>query len=82
MYWKAVTYKTVIGYVLLALTIISAGLCLTKPDLYQAIIKKLTEKVNDPENESGSADQRHAKFVNLDGKVQVKKVSSVQWVEA
>ncbi len=31
VYWKAVTYKTVIGYVLLALAIISAGLYMANP---------------------------------------------------
>lgn len=82
VYWKAVTYKTVIAYVLLALAIISAGLYLAKPDLYQVVLKKLDKAVSDPENEAQAADQRHAKFVNLDGKVQVKKVNSVQWVEA
>ena len=82
MYWKAVTYKTVIAYVLLALAIISAGLYLIKPDLYQVVLKKLDKVVSDPENDSQGTDQRHAKFVNLDGKVQVKRVNSVQWVEA
>jgi len=82
VYWQAVTYKTVIGYVLLALALISAGLYVAKPDWYQAMLKKLDKAVSDPENETQAADQRHAKFVNLDGKVQVKKVNSVQWVEA
>jgi hypothetical protein len=82
VYWRAVTYKTVIAYVLLALTIISAGLYLAKPDLYQVMLKKLDKAVSDPENESQTADQKHAKFVNLDGKVEVKKVNSVQWVDA
>jgi hypothetical protein len=82
VYWKAVTYKTVIGYALLALTIIFAGIFIAKPDLYQVVVKKLTEKVGDPESDPQAADQKHAKFVNLDGKVQVKKVNSVQWVEA
>jgi len=82
VYWKAVTYKTVIGYGLLALAIISAGLYLVKPDLYQVVIKKLTDKVSDPEIDPQGADQKHAKFVNLDGKVEVKKVNSVQWVVA
>ncbi len=82
VYWKAVTYKTVIGYVLLALAIISAGLYLAKPDWYQAMLMKLDKAVSDPEIDPQAADQRHAKFVNLDGKVQVKKVNSVQWVEA
>jgi FecR protein len=82
VYWKAVTYKTVIAYVLLVLTIISAGLYLAKPDLYAVMLKKIDKAVSDPENETQAADQKHAKFVNLDGKVQVKKVNSVQWVEA
>jgi len=82
VYWKAVTYKTVIGYVLLALAIISAGLYMAKPDWYQAVLTKLDKAVSDPEIDTQAADQRHAKFVNLDGKVQVKKVNSVQWAEA
>jgi hypothetical protein len=82
VYWRAVTYKTVIGYALLAVAVISGGIYLAKPDLYQVVIKKLTDKVSDPENESVAADQKHAKFVNLDGKVEVKKVNSVQWVVA
>jgi hypothetical protein len=82
VYWTAVTYKTVIVYVLLALAIISAGTYLAKPDLYSIIIKKFEKAVSDPENEGLTADQKHAKFVNLDGKVEVKKVNSVQWVEA
>ena len=82
VFWKAVTYKTVIGYALLAIAIIGAGVSLIKPDLYQAIIRKVTEKVGDPEIDPQGADQKHAKFVNLDGKVEVKKVNSVQWVVA
>jgi hypothetical protein len=82
VYWKAVTYKTVIGYGLLAVAIISGGIYLAKPDLYKVVIQKISDKVSDPEAEPLSADQKHAKFVNLDGKVQVKKVNSVQWVEA
>src|SRR5258708_6639228 len=82
VYWKAITYKTVIIYVLLALVIISAGIYLAKPDLPSIIIKKFSKAVSDSDNESLAGDQKHAKFVNLDGKVQVKKVNSVQWVEA
>jgi hypothetical protein len=81
VYWKAVTYKTVIFYGLLAAAIIGGGVYLTKPDLYAVVIKKLTEP-SDPNNGTLTADQKHAKFVNLDGKVQVKKVNSVQWVQA
>ena len=82
VYWKAVTYKTVIGYGLLAVAIITAGIFLMKPDLYQVIVKKLNKAVSDPESESTGESQKRAKFVNLDGKVEIKKVNSVQWVEA
>jgi hypothetical protein len=82
VYWKAVTYKTVILYILLAVTIIGGGVYLAKPGLYDAVIKKINDKVGDPEDGPGSADQKRAKFVNLDGKVEVKKVNSVQWVAA
>jgi hypothetical protein len=82
VYWKAVTYKTVIGYALLAVAIISGGIYLAKPDLYKVVIQKISDKVGDPEVEPLTADQKHAKFVNLDGKVEVKKVDSVQWVVA
>ena len=82
VYWKAVTYKTVILYILLAVAIIGSGVFLAKPGLYDLVLKKIGEKVGNPEVEDGSPDQKRAKFVNLDGKVQVKKVSSVQWVDA
>ena len=82
VYWRAVTYKTVIGYALLAVAIISGGIYLAKPGWYQVVIQKISDKVSDPEVEPLSADQKHAKFVNLDGKVEVKKVNSVQWVVA
>jgi hypothetical protein len=82
VYWKAVTYKTVILYIVLALAIIGGGVYLAKPGLYDIVVKKIDDKVGNPEAEEVSADQKRAKFVNLDGKVEVKKVNSVQWVDA
>jgi hypothetical protein len=82
VYWTAVTYKTVILYIVLAAAIIGGGVYLAKPDLYSTIVKKLDENVHGPEIDTVSAEQKRAKFVNLDGKVEVKKVNSVQWVDA
>src|SRR6266566_4172195 len=82
VYWKAVTYKTVIAYILLAAAILCGGVLLAKPDLYSAAVAKLNSKLSNVTPEPVEADQKNAKFVNLDGKVQVKKVNSVQWVEA
>jgi FecR protein len=82
VYWKAVTYKTVILYVLLLIALVGGGVYLAKPDLYSVVINKLDKAVSNPDAEPVGGDQKHAKFVNLDGKVEVKKVNSVQWVEA
>jgi hypothetical protein len=76
-----VTYKTVIFYVLVLAAIIGGGVYLANPGVYGMVIRRLTEP-SDPNKETLTADQKHAKFVNLDGKVQVKKVNSVQWVQA
>ena len=80
--WHAVTYKTVIVYGLLIAAIIAAGMFIAFPSLYTAVTRKISTAMesNDSENATGSPTQ--AKFVNLDGRVQVKKVNSVQWVEA
>lgn len=79
VYWHTVTYKTVAVYSLLIVAIVFAGLYIIDPSLYTAIAKKFMES-GDPE--ALPISQTQAKFVNLDGKVQVKKVNSVQWVEA
>jgi hypothetical protein len=82
VYWTAVTYKTVAVYVILIASIVLVALSLTLPNWYSTAYSKLSNAVGNPEAEAISVEQRQAKFVNLDGQVQVKKVNSVQWVEA
>ena len=79
--WHAVTYKTVIIYGLLLAAIVLAGMLIAFPNLYSAVTRKLSTMTSN-EGENASVAQNQAKFVNLDGRVQVKKVSSVQWVDA
>jgi hypothetical protein len=82
VYWTAVTYKTVAIYVVLIAAIIFAGLYIAVPDWYSASLRKISSAIDNSDNESIAITQTQAKFVNLDGKVQVKKFNSVQWVEA
>jgi FecR-like protein len=82
VYWTTVTYKTVILYILLALGVIFGGIYIAKPGLYSAVINKIDTSVGNPDPDPVGADQKRAKFVNLEGRVQVKKVNSVQWVDA
>src|SRR5260370_11404305 len=61
---------------------------MAKADWYSSGDKKFTNAVNNAVSNSTSdadpvgTDQKHAKFVNLDGKVEVKKVNSVKWADA
>jgi hypothetical protein len=82
VYWHAVTYKTVLLYILLLTAIAGGALFLLFPDWTSWAMKKVNSAVNNSENESLAITQTQAKFVNLDGRVQVKKVNSVQWVDA
>ncbi len=82
VYWTTVSYKTVILYILLALAVIFGGIYIAKPELYSMVINKIDKTVGNPDADPVNADQKRARFVNLEGRVQVKKVSSVQWVDA
>jgi len=82
VYWHTVTYKTVALLVLLVVLIVIAGMYVTVPNWTQIVEKKLNNALGNPEAEAVTSAQTQAKFVNLDGKVQVKKVNSVTWVDA
>ena len=82
VYWHAVTYKTVIIYSSLILVIIVAGMFAVKPEWTSIITSKVSNALGNPETANATASLTQAKFVNLDGRVQVKKVNSVTWVEA
>jgi hypothetical protein len=82
VYWTTVTYKTVAIYGLLAAAIIFSVLYMAMPNFYSATVKKISSAIDNNDSESLAIAQTQAKFVNLDGKVQIKKVNSVQWVEA
>jgi hypothetical protein len=82
VYWHTVTYKTVALYLLILVVIVIAGLYVGMPDWTAVATKKLSNALGNPEKENVSTLQTEAKFVNLDGRVQVKKVNSVTWVDA
>src|SRR5260370_4516916 len=52
------------------------------PSMYSAVTGKISTGIASNDGENAPNLQKQAKFVNLDGKVQVKKVNSVQWVDA
>jgi hypothetical protein len=82
VYWTAVTYKTVAIYVVLAAAVVFSVLYIAIPNWYSTTFRRISTASDNSDNENIAINQTQAKFVNLDGKVLVKKVDSVQWVEA
>ena len=82
VYWHTVSYRTVVLIVVLVIVIAVGASYVTFPNLTQTITKKLNNALGNPEAETLGNVQTQAKFVNLDGTVQVKKVNSVTWVDA
>ncbi len=82
VYWTTVTYKTVILLVVAILVSILSVLYLMYPDSFANFRKKFDEAMSGTSTTPAPSVMNQARFVNLDGKVEVKKVNSVKWVAA
>jgi hypothetical protein len=82
VYWHTVSYKTVAILIAVVIGLIIAGMSVATPNWTGFITKKLSNALAAPDSEAVTGAQTQAKFVNLDGRVQVKKVNSVTWVDA
>jgi len=82
VYWTTVTYKTVAVYLVTVFATILAVLYLIFPDHFADAGRKFRDTVGGKKDEGLAATANKARFVNLDGKVEVKKVTSVQWAAA
>jgi hypothetical protein len=82
VYWRAVTYKTVAIYMVLIAALILGGSYLISPNWWSIAVDKLNRAVGDGGADAAPTSQAQARFVNLDGKVQIKKWNSVRWVDA
>lgn len=82
IYWTTITYRTVAMYLVIALVLVLAVLYLISPDWVTGNVKKLGEAMGGSSGMDTPAAVNKVRFVALDGKVQVKKVNSVSWVDA
>jgi hypothetical protein len=82
VYWHTVKYRTVVLYSVVILAIVLASVYLAFPDFSSAVLRRISNPSGSPDGGVANPSSRQARFVNLDGKVQVKKVNSVQWVNA
>jgi hypothetical protein len=82
IYWHAVTYRTVLVYMILIVACVAATLYLIRPDWYSGVGRRISKVLGAAPATVDVATQNQARFVNLDGKVEVKKVSSLNWALA
>ncbi|MBZ5642694.1 MAG: FecR domain-containing protein [Acidobacteriia bacterium] len=82
VYWKTVTYRTVAMYAVLVFAIVLAILYMIYPEPFSAALGKVSQELGGGTGASADLTPKQAKFVNLDGRVQVKKANSVNWVTA
>ena len=81
IYWTTVTYRTLVVYVILILGVVLGALFLIRPEWYSSFADRMSGTLG-ATSTSGVLLQNQARFVNLDGKVEVKQVSSVNWESA
>ena len=82
VYWHQVTYRSVLLYISLALVLILASGYLVFPDSFAGLIRHVSAALQTKDTTTAAAGMRGARFVNLEGKVQIKKANSVQWITA
>lgn len=83
VYWHTIKYRTVVLYVVVITAIVLSLTYLIFPEVSSKVMQAIDSAVSP--NPAGVAPQpvgKQARFVNLDGKVQVKKANSVQWITA
>ena len=69
-------------YLVMAFAVLAAILYLIYPEAYSGALAKVSQAIGGGVAPAAELTAKQAKFVNLDGRVQVKKVNSVQWVTA
>lgn len=82
VYWHTVRYRTVVLYALVIAAIVFSATYLVFPDTSSKLLERIADKIAPRDTGVATISARQARFVNLDGKVQIKKNNSVQWVNA
>ncbi len=82
VYWHTVKYRTVLLYAIVITTIVLTTTYLVFPDASGNVLRRISETIGTHDAGVATISARQARFVNLDGKVQVKKANSVQWTNA
>ena len=75
-------YRTIVLYAVILLAVVLFIFYWTFPGISASIMRRISDAIGHRDNGVASISARQARFVNLDGHVQVKKVNSVSWSNA
>jgi len=81
VYWHTVRYRTVALYAIVITTIVLTTTYLIFPEASGNVLRHISDAIG-PHDSGVATISARPRFVNLDGKVQVKKANSVQWANA
>jgi FecR protein len=80
--WRAITYRTVALYSVLAIVIVCAGVYVARPEWLSRTFERVSHSLVAAPSDAAALAQNQARFVNLDGKVEIKRANSVTWENA
>ncbi|HEV8385480.1 MAG TPA: FecR domain-containing protein [Candidatus Acidoferrales bacterium] len=82
VYWTTVSYKTVFLLVAVILSVLTAVAYFMYPEAFAGLKRSIGDAMGAGHDSPNAPIVSQARFVNVDGKVEVKKVNSVKWVAA
>jgi hypothetical protein len=82
VYWTTVTYRTLILYGALVLGVILATLYLIYPNWFDKVFRRASAVFERQGSRAASPALSQARFINLDGNVEVQKLDSARWIPA
>lgn len=82
VYWTTVTYRTVILLALALLGVVAAGWWLLHPGSFNSVVNSVAGVLGGGGTDAPTITANQARFVALDGRVEVRKVGSAQWMAA
>ena len=82
VYWTSISYRTVATYATVGVALILLTVILVYPDFFSNLFRRLSNALRTESGAVAAPDISQARFLNVDGRVQLKKVDSVQWVNA
>lgn len=82
VYWTTVSYRTLTLYGALVLGVVLATLYLIFPDWFAGIFRRAVAALDEQTKGVAAPVASQARFINLDGKVEVRKVDATRWVGA